>query len=489
MLAQNKQDYYWPFGTDQGRNEPGVQAIEFDFSKLPFEPEQRNGGLEFDQNNASICDKDGNLLFYTNGCAVANREHQIMPNGDSLNYGFFFQSWWLDDCGNGYPGRQDIMILQDPYYELGYYIIQKPVHRSRDSGEFLQKNLMFSYVDMSLDNGLGDVTIKDEAFYDGELHWSYLTAIAHANGKDWWIINPAIKEEGYLTYLLSDEGVRLDQVQSIGPELDINFTGAAGDAKFSPDGTQYSFFNHVIGLLLFEFDRQNGTLSNLRQIPFSLGEELKFATHEWSSNSRYLYIATQDSLWQVDTYEDNLEDGRIFIDAYDGVGDPLFNGFFFSALGPDCRVYFRAGNGANSFHVIHKPDEQGRDCDFQQRGIRLPRISSTGSFPNFPRFRVDEEDKCDPSIVSIVGETVWWRRDLKAYPSPASEYVMVELPEGQRGQLYVLDMNGQLVLHQTEVSTEKRLDVSGLPAGIYSVEFLPDRNEDRVVYTKRVVVE
>ena len=65
MLAQNKQDYYWPFGTDQGRNEPGVQAIEFDFSKLPFEPEQRNGGLEFDQNNASICDKDGNLLFYT----------------------------------------------------------------------------------------------------------------------------------------------------------------------------------------------------------------------------------------------------------------------------------------------------------------------------------------------------------------------------------------------------------------------------------------
>ena len=66
---------------------------------------------------------------------------------------------------------------------------------------------------------------------------------------------------------------------------------------------------------------------------------------------------------------------------------------------------------------------------------------------------------------------------------------MVELPEGQRGQLYVLDMNGQLVLHQTEVSTEKRLDVSGLPAGIYSVEFLPDRNEDRVVYTKRVVVE
>ena len=179
---------------------------------------------------------------------------------------------------------------------------------------------------------------------------------------------------------------------------------------------------------MFEFDRQNGTLSNLRQIPFSLGEELKFATHEWSSNSRYLYIATQDSLWQVDTYEDNLEDGRIFIDAYDGVGDPHFNGFFDSALGPDCRVYLRTGNSTNSFHVIHKPDERGLDCDFQQRGVRLPKITGAGSFPNFPRFRVDEEDKCDPSIVSIVGETVWWRRDLKAYPSPALSLIHISEP-------------------------------------------------------------
>ena len=111
LYAQNKQDYYWPFGKDQGI-ELGVQATEFDFNKRPFEPEQRNGGLEFDRNNASICDKDGNLLFYTNGCAVANREHQVMPHGDSLNYGYYFQTWWLDDCGNGYPGGQDIRFYQ-----------------------------------------------------------------------------------------------------------------------------------------------------------------------------------------------------------------------------------------------------------------------------------------------------------------------------------------------------------------------------------------
>ena len=138
---------------------------------------------------------------------------------------------------------------------------------------------------MSLDNGLGDVTIKDEAFYDGELHWSYLTAISHANGIDWWIINPAIKEGGYLTYLLSDDGINLDKVQRVGPDLSPRYTGSSGDAKFSPDGTNYSFFNHYAGLLLFDFDRTTGNLSNLRQIPFEMPEQAKFATHEWSSVS------------------------------------------------------------------------------------------------------------------------------------------------------------------------------------------------------------
>ena len=140
-------------------------------------------------------------------------------------------------------------------------------------------------------------------------------------------------------------------------------------------------------------------------------------------------------------------------------------------------------------HIIHKPDEPGLACDFVEQGIRLPATTSAGSFPNFPRFRVDEEDKCDPSIVSIVGETVWWRRDLTAYPSPASEYVTVELPEDTGGLLYMLDMQGQIVLRQSDARSQQRLDISGLPPGIYSVEFIPEQNQERVVYTRRVMVE
>ena len=143
-------------------------------------------------------------------------------------------------------------------------------------------------------------------------------------------------------------------------------------------------------------------------------------------------------------------------------------------------------------HIIHKPDEQGQACDFQEQGLVLPHISSTGSFPNFPRFRVDEEEKCDPSILTFVGETVYWRRDMTVFPNPAIDRITLELPEAYaRGEVYVVDMEGQIVMTQelgpeqtgSGFQTSMILDVSVLPVGSYSVEFVPEDNAERVVYT------
>jgi len=119
--------------------------------------------------------------------------------------------------------------------------------------------------------------------------------------------------------------------------------------------------------------------------------------------------------------------------------------------------------------------------------LQLPHWSSL-SFPNFPRFRVDEEEKCDSSITMVNGVDVHWRRELVVYPSPATDFVTVELPDQQRGDLFVLNMEGVIVLHHKEIVTKERLKVSDLPAGLYSIEFIPENNIERVVYTKRVVV-
>ena len=46
--------------------------------------ELTNSSMVAEAGCSSICDTMGSLLFYTNGKKVWNRNHQQMPNGDSL---------------------------------------------------------------------------------------------------------------------------------------------------------------------------------------------------------------------------------------------------------------------------------------------------------------------------------------------------------------------------------------------------------------------
>ncbi len=412
-----KQDYVWLFGKDQISADPGVQASQFNFNNFPFEPEIRNGGLEFGTNNSSICDSDGNLLLYSNGCAIANGSHEVVLNGDSINYGVFFQELWLDDCGNGYSGIQDLIWLNDPGNDHGFFLIHKTIEFDQQQDPATFRNLLkYSYVDLTLNNGKGEVVQKNVVFHEELILGSFLTAINHENGRDWWIIQPTVNGNNYLVFLLTDQGINLVNKQSIGPSFLPIWTSSSGTAKFSPDGNSYAIHSGYNGLFLFDFDRTTGVLSNYRGLsPSYIPDVAEFSSVEFSPNSRFLYLCHADTLRQVDTWENDLSDGVLFIDSWNGLSDPNPGFFNVSALGPDCRIYIRMFSSTNSFHVIHEPDMKGLACDFEQQAIQLPLISAAGSFPNHPRWRVDEIDKCDTSLVSMFNEPVYYTRDLTIF--------------------------------------------------------------------------
>lgn len=88
----------------------------------------------------SASDASGNLLFYTNGSAVWNRQHQVMPNGSGLT---------------GHPSTQQLAIVKHPGNPNQYYIFTGGLNNGTIS-------IAYSIVDMSLGspgpNGpLGDV--------------------------------------------------------------------------------------------------------------------------------------------------------------------------------------------------------------------------------------------------------------------------------------------------------------------------------------------
>ena len=111
-----------------------------------------------------------------------------------------------------------------------------------------------------------------------------------------------------------------------------------------------------------------------------------------------------------------------------------------------------------------------------------------GTLPNFPRFRVDEEEKWSYDYFSV-----WWdsllSQRLEVYPNPSTGLFTIKLPEfiGD-ANLVVSNINGQIV-HKKKlgiVSSSKWIS-QNVVAGHYNIEVYLEKNFDKVFYGRQVV--
>jgi hypothetical protein len=485
IIGQEKGDYNWFCGYESTSIPNNFIGHRYNFNNkndlistisLPF---------RFKNANSSISDSNGKLLFYTNGRMVVNKNHLLMPNGNNINKGNWSDRFWPNPI-SGYPG--DCLILNDPAYNNGYYILhQTPVYYP-DGYDSIE--IRMSYVDMKLDNGLGDVVFKNQYFYHIQnLLYSYLTAIRHQNRRDWWVLQPTNSTK-IKTFLIDTSGIKVMPDQEANHLFTTEKSSSSGTARFSPDGKHYAIYNETDNLLIYDFDRSTGKLTfKKKMVPVDTSGIAIFCSVEWSPNSRFIYTATSNYLHQIDTWETDHSKAIQLIDTYNGTLDPFRTSFFLMVLGPDCRIYLTPVDGSRSIHVMNNPNELGKACNFVQNGIKLPNDNS-GSLPNFPRLRVDEVDKCDPTISSVFGEAVYYRRDLVVYPNPTSDMITVRVPDHiGRAHLAVTDIHGKILLqqeiHHTDI--EPQIDLSSLPSGHYNVEIYPAENIERIFYSRQVV--
>ena len=95
-----------------------------------------DGQLNTIEGCSSISDSNGNLLFYTDGITVYNRQHTILNNGFGL----------LGDPSSS----QSAIVVPKPNDPDIYYIFTVGSNQS-------QTGLKYSVVDMTRDGGLGQV--------------------------------------------------------------------------------------------------------------------------------------------------------------------------------------------------------------------------------------------------------------------------------------------------------------------------------------------
>ena len=489
QLCAQKHDYVWMW-SHNSLADPGIENNVLLFNN-GIRTIMRDTALFMnDQVNASISDKNGNLLFYFNGCYIAGADHQLIENGDSINY----SSWWssISNCNNGYTGHQNTLILPDPAKENGYYIM----HKTIDWVDFPTKKtisalgLKTTYVDMNENNGKGKVLYKNRWIYKDTLMWGYLHAIKHANGKDWWIVDLKMtilggsKTNEHQIIKLDQNGVQKVKSQNFGPLFNHN-SSASGVAKFSPDGQKWVYYCPLDGLWFLDFDREKGEFSNYKF--HNIRHKLHSATGlEWSPNNRFLYISSSDSLFQYDTWVEDLVASEKLVDIWDGSNDPFKTVFAKMQLGPDCRIYMSSLSSTKSIHVINNPDEAAPFCNFVQHDLKLFSTTGTKSMPTFPNYRLDSGPVCDPTITTsskdIADVPIL---SVKVFPNPTSAAFFVESAYQYRNaEIRIVDTNGRTRWQGPHERT-LALHADMLEDGIYIVQLI---NDHRVLAKEKLVV-
>ncbi|GAB4497447.1 MAG: hypothetical protein OHK0019_31080 [Saprospiraceae bacterium] len=499
LQAQVKFDNTWIFGDNLSDTSGGkFWGAILDFKETPPNLSFFQIPVDLDA-TAMISDSAGNLLFYSNGCIILNRKHEAMPNGDSINFG---GATYQQTCGfelaapRGYLSHQGILIL--PWPGRSDYYIMLQLHRPGEVGSgYLNQNLLYTTVDMTLDNGYGAVTKKNALVFHDTFPADFLTAARHGNGRDWWILLPKFNSSRYYAFLLSPEGISGPYLQE-NIALLVDVTAFGSQAAFSPNGKKYATASYTAGLQVFDFDRCTGKLSNQKSLKEgfkgSVGNGVAF-----SPNSRYLYVSSDNMLYQFDMNADSLLLGQTLVGVYDsfgwGQGGSLPTSFYQLMLAPNGKIYMTTGNGTIYLHVIHQPNEAGLACDFEQRGLELS-TSHSFSPPNFPHFRLyDFQDSpCDtlgingpPPPEDTTSSPPLCAGSIRVFPNPAQSIAYLEMPECEGGSVSVFDIMGRWVedLQLQEESMSTKLDVSTYIAGIYFLRISTVTGEK---VTKRLVV-
>src|SRR5665213_2010241 len=187
---------------------------------------------------ATISDTAGNLLFYTDGISVWDKNNNQMPNGFGL-------------LGNPSSSQSGVII---PHSDSAnkYYIFTTGCCEGPGC---------YSEVDMTLNAGLGDVTIKNTQLMATTLE--KCVGVRHCNGLDFWVLMHGVSSNTFNAYLVTQAGVQAPVVTNVGYNSNSSYLGymkASVDGKKIAIAHAYSSDSDLVQL--FDFDNSTGILSN-----------------------------------------------------------------------------------------------------------------------------------------------------------------------------------------------------------------------------------
>ncbi|WP_100612533.1 T9SS type B sorting domain-containing protein [Confluentibacter lentus] len=484
LFAQSEAaNWYFGFGAGIKFNQANSTITSLD-----------DGSLITYEGCTSISDDTGNLLFYTDGTTIWNKNHGVMAGG------------LLGDSSS----TQSAIIVPKPDDSNIYYVFTV-------GSQFNNTGLHYSVVDITLNNGLGAVTDYNTRLLN--VSSEKITAVLKdCISKSMWVVSFASADgntDSYNTFHafeVSVNGVNSNSVKSTFP---ISITDPRGYLKLSPDGTKMACANFTSNifnsstadrLFLYDFDTATGIVSNAISLSINSQNNFPYGL-EFSPNSQLLYVHSSNafqsnsfdldddptnhrsSLAQFDLTQANIQTSQVIIDDRQ-----LYRGGL--QLGPDGRIY-RALTatyqvGLPYLGVIRNPNEVGTACNYQHNAINLSPNQSSQGLPPFiqslfnTQIDIIKNGKSDISLAlcdgdsyqltseNISGATYTWTKDNIVLPNNTFDLtvtssghyeVLINPNNGDceiEGQAYVLFNPNPTVEDKTLI----QCDEDGLKDGI-----------------------
>ncbi len=464
---------------------PGVQDFlpQFNFN---------SGNLQIDtflptyswpfSTNSTISDKNGELKLLFTGCSMVNKRGQAIKNGESMIPDSIIRQLY---CPDYYPLPQTLLLLPDPGNDTLYYSVMSGL-RYQDNVGFSSYGLYLSHLSEH------EVLEKNVQLFPQEIFSGHLAACRHANGRDWWIIVNKLTMNEYYKYLIDPDGVQGPFVQKIG-NISSRPSNGTGQAVFSADGTRYLRFSDTDDLLVFDFDRCSGELSNFLYVDVPGNEE--FAINSGlavSPNSRYAYTFCGKYAYQLDLEASDIAASLTLIGEWDGT---LVNGiwpayFNAAALAPDGKIY-GAGHSIPYLHIVHQPDLPAPNCQFEQHAILLPEPVWHGkAMPLLPDYHMGPMKGSPCDTLTLDTDTTVNKDYFRLGPNPNTGAFQVSWQSARSVlTIVVYDALGRR-LYRKYVNDSESLQVdlgAQVPAGVYFVLAYDDF--EQVLWNGKVVVQ
>ncbi len=343
--------------------------------------------LSFGKGCSSISDEEGNLILFSDGMKLWNKNAQQVA------------STLAGDLGS----TQSSLIVPHPAGKNRYFIFTTHLLYP---APLVTKGLNYSLFDFNAPAVIDTVPPKKLLNETSEK----LSGVKHGNGIDYWVVAHGWGDNSFVSYKVSKSGVDSIPVKSnVGSSHSGTLSGrnSVGYMKLSPEGSKLALA--ILGANIiewFDFDKLTGKVSNARQIPSpDIGSPYGI---EFSPDGNKLYFTTVNP-------STNSTNNIYQVDLLTGSSPVLLNrlAYDFTALqlAVDGKIYGARFN-KEFLGVIENPNRPDTACNLKEDGFSLNGNKTQLGLPNFiqsyfdiPAITFDTKCQGDDTYFSLTNPT------------------------------------------------------------------------------------